>query len=374
MTDHRSSKGFFIVLKSDIEALESSIDIGVWVTFLALASYREKEIRWQGKKKTLKPGQFEVNISDLCREFQVQRSRMQRSLKLFAELGWIDTQRGRHTTLITINEWEVIQQPKKFREFRDKLKCSEVTNSMTNSMTNWERSNGSSKPNQGNDLDKVAHVDKKNNDKLDDKLDDKLVTNWRQTETPSTNGDKAFGASKQLNNKNKFKQRKEEEEDARAYDPLDDKKEPQPQQQPAKKKTKATRKRNTSSEARNTVYNSSHEFERVFYHLNQWSAYSEVFDVPRDTQFLRDMMEDFGLSRVDLIREAGSCVRYYTSGKGKNRRIKDAPGAFRNWLKNAVKFDAERKQERKSQTGHMAEECNNWSQEEIDDWNSIFKA
>lgn len=84
--------------------------VALWVFLLCHATHIEKEILWEGERKTLHPGQLLVTRSQLAEQTGINRSKIERILNCLENEQQIEQQTSPRNRLISITYWNEYQQ------------------------------------------------------------------------------------------------------------------------------------------------------------------------------------------------------------------------------------------------------------------------
>ena len=89
------------VLENPI-VFKDSDHLTLWIYLLLMATHRDRETYFNNERFTLNPGQLITGIIKLEREIKVNKSKIQRILKLFENEKQIEQQTTNKCRLITI--------------------------------------------------------------------------------------------------------------------------------------------------------------------------------------------------------------------------------------------------------------------------------
>ena len=84
----------------------------IWSYLLLKANRKEKDVTFAGERITLKPGQLLTGRKQIASHFNISESKVQRVLKKFEEEQQIEQKSSNKSRLISITNWDAMQQPK----------------------------------------------------------------------------------------------------------------------------------------------------------------------------------------------------------------------------------------------------------------------
>lgn len=90
--------------------------LAVWVHLLLTACHKETSFIWNGKKKTLKPGQLLTGRKALSKATGVQQSKIYRALSYLESEQQIEQLKTNKYTIISILNWDKYQHEEQKRE------------------------------------------------------------------------------------------------------------------------------------------------------------------------------------------------------------------------------------------------------------------
>lgn len=88
---------------------DNVICLGLWVTFLALATWKESKIMWQGEQRVLPPGSVVYGISEFSERWGVSKNTVRRWIQYLVSTDRIRNESGTHGSIATICNWEKYQ-------------------------------------------------------------------------------------------------------------------------------------------------------------------------------------------------------------------------------------------------------------------------
>lgn len=98
---------------------DNVICLGLWVTFLALATWKESKIMWQGEQRVLPPGSVVYGISEFSERWGVSKNTVRRWVQYLVSTDRIQNESGTHGSIATICNWEKYQtqenEPEQYR-------------------------------------------------------------------------------------------------------------------------------------------------------------------------------------------------------------------------------------------------------------------
>ena len=117
--------------------------LAVWIYLLLNATHTEYDTLFKGKRTTLQPGQLITGIISIEKKLGINRSKVQRILKLFENEKQIEQQTTSQNRLISIVLWNEYQQ-------LDKQNEKQVTNECKTSDKRVTTNNNVKNINNGN--------------------------------------------------------------------------------------------------------------------------------------------------------------------------------------------------------------------------------
>ena len=114
--------------------------VHLWVHLLLSASWQEKEFLFDGTLRKLKPGQFIVGRMKLAKATGINRSKIERILKVFANENMIEQQTTNKFRIISIINWDLYQNVSN-RFLRKSQKVDPLAPKMTKSEHQNEQQN-----------------------------------------------------------------------------------------------------------------------------------------------------------------------------------------------------------------------------------------
>lgn len=92
--------------------------LALWIHLLSLATHRNYDVIWSGRRIRLKPGQFITSRAKLAEKSGVESSKVERILKVFKSEQQIEQRTSSLSRLITIVNWDAYQQSEQQSEQR----------------------------------------------------------------------------------------------------------------------------------------------------------------------------------------------------------------------------------------------------------------
>jgi DNA-binding transcriptional regulator YhcF (GntR family) len=92
--------------------------VHLWIECLLRANHKAREVLWNGKTTTIKPGQFITGRRKLASETGISESRVHRILKHLENAQQIEQQTSNTSRLISITNWEEYQSDEQQNEQR----------------------------------------------------------------------------------------------------------------------------------------------------------------------------------------------------------------------------------------------------------------